>query len=123
MPLAVGIGQSAPPADTVDSVVGFGAVTAPGAGGAIVANLTPAAGTYLVRGTGAGSPVAADVGNMQLNKNGSLFAKLGNPIANVAPMPPIRITLNGTDTIGVVAIAAATAGVVYTATLSLQRLY
>lgn len=111
--------------ETTDSVNGFGATTAPGAGATIVAAITPGAGQWLVQiscGASAGTPVAADVGNMQLKKTAGTLVNLPNPINGVAPMPPIKVTLAAADTLSIVAIAAATAGVVYEALITATKL-
>lgn len=126
MPVMVPIGATAPPCETQDSSQNAGAASAPGAGGTVVAAITPGAGTFVVRvtcGTTGGTPVIGDIANMQLNKNAGAFAKLGNPINTVAPMPPLRVTLVAGDTLSIVAIGAATASVIYHAMLTAQRQY
>lgn len=110
--------------DLSDSLQAGGAVTAPGAGAAIATVAAPPAGTYLVTvsaGTGAGTPVAADVGNMQLKKGATVVALLAHPISTTAPMPPVRVTLDGSTALTVNAVGVATAGVVYVATIVAVR--
>jgi hypothetical protein len=111
--------------ESADSVNGFGATTAPGAGGDVVAAFTPGVGTWLIQislGASAGTPGAADVGNMKLMKNAATVCVLANPINRIAPMPPVRLTLLATDTIGIKAVVVATAGVVYEALLTATKL-
>lgn len=103
-----------------DSTQSSGTSVAPGAGGVIVAAITPGPGTWLVQAAtaiGAGVPVAADVGNMQLMKNAGVLSKLTAAINASSLNPPIRVTLIAGDTLSIQAIGAATAGVAYNATL------
>ena len=96
----------------------------PLSGGTIVSAINPGAGTWRVEvtcGTTAGSPVLADVANMQLNKNAGAVATLGNPVSGFAPMPAIKVTLAAADTLSIVAIGAATASVIYAAMLTATK--
>lgn len=96
-------------------------VIAPGVGVAVATLAAPAAGVYEVRvsaQTGAGA-VAADNGNMQLKKGAAaLVAAL--PTGGQEQMVD-RVTLDGATALTVNAIAAATAGVPYTARISATR--
>jgi hypothetical protein len=105
-------------ADTLS--IGGNAV-APGVGVAVATLAAPPAGVYEVRvsaQTGAGT-LAADNGNMQLKKGAA---------AVVAALPTggqeqivDRVTLDGATALTVNAVAAATAGVPYTARISATR--
>ena len=99
-------------------------ITAPGAGINVVPPFTPGvAGIWevIVSVTTGVAGAAADVANMQLNKTGVSYTRLANPANGAVTFGPYRITLNVTDTLGVVAIGAGTAAVVYGATVSAKR--
>jgi hypothetical protein len=107
----------------VDSIVYFGTATAPGAGGDILAASTPGvAGTYQVVCTvSVGKDgIEADVGNIEFMKQAALFLKLANPAPGMAQFS-WRMTITAANTIGVKAIAAATAATVYCATVVMTQ--
>lgn len=99
-----------------------GSVTSPGAGAAI-ASITPLnAGTYdvtwQVELTGAAA--AADANNFRLTNGGAQTLDSENPgAAGVYPQIPTDIGVGALGTIQVIAIAAGTVGVTYTADLSI----
>lgn len=99
-----------------------GVATAPTAGTAITTCTITTPGLYEVTvwvGNGAGTAVAADVGNMKLLQGTTV--KIGNlvtPLAGVT-QTPFTVILNcaALDTIVVQAVGNATSGVVYAATV------
>jgi len=107
----------------VDTLFGQGSVSAPGAGATIATLAAPPAGTYNLRitlGQGpAGTIAAADCGNWKITKSGASFIAAG--LASNCEIVIDRITLDGATTITVNALVAATAGVVYTASIKATR--
>jgi hypothetical protein len=100
-----------------------GTAAAPGAGSAIATIATPAAGTYLVRMTYQLSGTAETaVKNLRLS-GATLnvdYETLGTPINNVIVD---AMTMDGVASIVAKAVAAATAGSVYTVTIVATRMY
>lgn len=96
-------------------------VTAPAAGANVVNLAAPPAGSYEVRiaaAVGAGA-VAADNGNVQLKKGAAVV--LTNLPTTGAEQALERVTLDGATALTLVAVGAATAGVVYTGRISATR--
>lgn len=113
-----------------DSIAGGGNVAAPAAA-ATIATITPGvAGSYLVHVTVgvSGTAAAGDFANMNLNKNAALISLLANPMglattqSPTTRLGPYRVTVTAaTDTINVTAIAAASAGTQYAASIIATR--
>jgi hypothetical protein len=111
-----------------DTQSAHGQATTPTAGQAIAtisaANLP--AGSYIVQGTAYidGTAVAAtDDDNMQVLKQASVLVRLNVPADSTAPVTigsfgPVYTTLNGSQSLSVVAVALATTGAVYHAQIS-----
>ena len=105
-----------------DSLQAAGEVTAPAAGAAIATLAAPPVGVYdVVLDVWLSAAAAADASNMKLQRGGAdLFSPLfvvNNPIEH-----RYRITLNGSQNLSVVAIAAGGAGVVYCAQITATRI-
>jgi hypothetical protein len=118
------MGISVEPPGPVDSlapagsVINFGSVTAPGAAGLITAVTPTVAGTYQVRiiFNLQGTPSAADINNIKLVVNGSTKSTLVLSPAVTSNGADLDITLNIAWTAGsiaVEAVAAGTAGAIY----------
>ena len=107
-----------------DTLYGSGSATAPGAGATIATLAAPPAGVYMLRVTLGQGPAAtiaaADCGNWKLTKSGASFIAAG--LASNCEVVVNRITLDGSTTITVAALGAATAGVVYTASIKATRI-
>lgn len=105
-----------------DTLAATGAATAPGAGAAIVTLAIPTAGVYDVTVIAAlplGTPVAADLTNMQFRNNAVAVALV---FTDAQQTPFKRVTVSGAVNLTVNAVAAGTAGVTYLATISATRL-
>jgi len=98
-----------------DSVEAGTTAAAPGAA-AVLATITPGAGTWEIEVNLAVVGDVADQGNCQLKKNAVVLARL-------APgrSPTFRKVLVGGDTVSVVTVGAAIAGSQYTATLAARQ--
>jgi hypothetical protein len=100
-----------------------GTVAAPGAG-AVIAQLTNVpAGTYNVNWavTLAGALAAADTNNLVLFVNaGNVQVAIALPVAGEYPQEPVEIVVPSLATVGVKAIAVATAGTAYTAQFAIS---
>lgn len=108
-----------------DTLVNYGEVTAPG-GSTLISDLTIGpAGTYLVFidiHLGGAAPAAGDRSNMSINLPGT--PKLNFPaVANVPfTIGPFRITVAANGHVTIASVGAATAGVVYAATVRATQL-
>jgi hypothetical protein len=94
-----------------------GSVNGPAAG-AVIATLTPGAGTWEITcwaATALGVPVAGDEANMGYYRNAVLQTVLPHTSSLGGPFGPFRVILAAVDTVSVRAIGAGTAGVVYVA--------
>lgn len=114
------------PSVLADSVGITNRAVAPGAG-AVIATITPAAGTWDVEvfaAFDAGAPAAAEINNMQFRKAGAVISVLQTlPVVNIyGPARKFRMVLSGAQAIDVQAIAAATAGVGYSAEITCTRI-
>jgi hypothetical protein len=106
--------------DAAPTYQGGGVQTAPTAGTVIATVTINQAGTYEVVVTyalGAGSPVIGDVGNMNLKQGATAKAVLPVPISGVAAPVTVLLLCAIGDVLTVTAVANATAGVGYTATI------
>jgi hypothetical protein len=107
--------------DTQPTFQGGGVQTAPTAGTVIATCTVLKPGNYEVvvtYGVGAGTPVIGDVGNMNLKQGATVVASLPNTIG-ATPNAPVTTVLAcaANDALTVTAVANATAGVGYTATI------
>lgn len=104
----------------------YGTVTTPGAGAVIVqlANLLP--GEYQIEWVVElqGTPAAGtDNDNMAVNLSGTQKARSVNPAAvGTYPQEPINLDVQSGNTLNIAAIAAATAGAIYSGTLTVVPL-
>jgi hypothetical protein len=103
------------------TVQGGGVQTAPTATTVIATATVLTAGLYefvVTYGVGAGSPVIGDVGNMNV-KHGTTAVTTLPVTIGATPNAPVTVIRNcaANDTITVTAVANATAGVGYTATI------
>lgn len=112
-----------------DSAVTFqagGVATAPTAGTAIATVTVNTPGLYEVQvwfANGAGTAVVGDVGNMNLKQNTTTkIAALAGPLTGLGA--PVTIITNCAvgDTLSVTAVANATSGVAYAATIVARQL-
>jgi hypothetical protein len=118
------------PADPVApaaSVINFGSVTTPGAGGLIVAVTPTVPGVYQVQieFTLGGTVSASDLNNIKLLVNGSTKAILGLPAVVASGGSEVSYTLNIAWTAGSIAIEAvalATTGAIYTCNLIVTQI-
>lgn len=104
-----------------------GRAVAPGAGGAIATLVTPPGGLWELNVRAwldAGAPAAADINNMELREGAVVRSAIGVlPVINVYPSVfTFRLNLDGATNVSVNATGAATAGVGYTAQISMWRL-
>lgn len=117
---ATGVIFPTQPSVLADSVGQTARVVAPGAG-AVIATVTPAAGTWDVQVTTNydGAVAAAEINNVDFRKAGVVVSVLIAPsVANViAEVRTFRMVLSGAQAVSVNAVAAGTAGVGYTAEL------
>lgn len=113
----------------VDSNTTFGTTVAgPAAGAVICGPVTPPAGTYTVtvKAYMSGTTTAVDRGNVQLTKNAAQLAIIGVP-GQVASnsydcyTQQCRTTFNGTDTISLTVIGAASVTAVYSGIMILDK--
>lgn len=116
---------SVQPAILTDSLGVTGRVVAPGAG-VVIATITPAAGTYEIEvrtNLDAGAPAAAEINNMDFREGASVVSVLiVPPVLNVVTsFAKYLRTLDGATAITVNAVAAATAGVGYSAQITAIR--
>lgn len=98
-----------------------GSVVAPGAGATIVTTPALAAGTYDVAWTVElqGAAAAADANNFELaNGAGVVLVSVNPGAAGVYQQPGVRIVVAAGATVSVKAVGAGTAGVTYTADLT-----
>lgn len=113
------------PSVLADSVGVTTRVVAPGAG-AVIATITPAAGTWDIQVTTSfdGAVAAAEINNMDFRKAGATVSVLIAPsVANVVTeVRKFRMVLSGAQAVSINAVAAATAGVGYTAELACIRI-
>jgi hypothetical protein len=99
-----------------DSLMAGNSAAAPGAIGTIVSLAAPPAGVYDVSfGYFLSGTTEAALGNVRLRKQG---VSLCGTLPSITGAPPVtddvkRVTLDGTQTLNLVAIVAATAGSVY----------
>lgn len=99
-----------------------GSVVAPGAGVTICTTGVIAAGNYTVNWTVelAGPAAAADANNFEISDTaGNVLASVNAGAAGVYPQPPIQIDLPQGDAVLIKSIGAGTAGVTYTASVTL----
>lgn len=99
-----------------------GTAAAPAAGATIATTGALAAGTYTVNWSVEldGAPAAADENNFQLFNGASPVVISINPgVAGVYPQPPSEIIVTAGNTVSIKSVGAATAGVNYTANLTL----
>lgn len=108
-----------------NSVTASGKVTAPGAGG-LIATITNLTGLFEVQVTtafGAGAPVAADFANMRSIAAAINQMTLFTPVTLGASNPPTKYVYRlNNQNLDVKAIAAATAGVDYWATITATQI-
>lgn len=100
-----------------------GSVVAPGAGATIVSLTGLAAGQYTVNWNVGlqGAAAAADANNFQFRSGSGLNVASVNPgVAGDYPQVPIEVTVGAADTMSIVAIGAGTAGVTYSADISIS---
>lgn len=104
-----------------DTLAAAGNVTAPGAGAAIATLAAPPAGAYEIRVSlerGGAASVAADIGNFAIKKGATTLVAAAQAGADIVLE---RVTLDGASAVTVNAVGAATAGVVYSASIRATR--
>ncbi len=110
----------------VESVSNYGAVTAPGAGVAIVTIAAPAAGKYKVCAEclfSAGAPAAAEDGNFAIRKAAIVQKRLAVARAlNVVATGEVVVEVDGAQAISVNSVGAGTAAVVYSASITASKI-
>jgi hypothetical protein len=109
------------------SQISYGSVTSPGAAGLITAVTPLAAGTYQVQilFSLGGTVSASDLNNIKLLVNGSTKSILGLPAALAGGGSEVEYVLNVAWTAGSIAIeavAAGTAGAIYTCNLIVTQI-
>lgn len=116
------------PIPAAETVSATGTVTTPGAGAAIatISNVLLPAGDYEVEVLCGYGGTAGVVNNMDLRRGGvSIGTLYVAPVANGTPPRQLRrrVTLDGTQSLTVNAIAAAGAGQVFIASIRATRLH
>jgi|GEM_PF-6934961 len=111
------------PVQGLSTTAAFGSVSSAGAG-AVIATLTPGAGTYeiTVMANVAGTLTSADIDNMQVKIGGSVVTTLiVSAAANIAPNPVTfrRLVVPSATSVSVNTIGAATGSSIYRASLLL----
>lgn len=113
------------PVRTDDTSTNAARTVAPGAG-AVLATLTPAAGTYIIDLLAFydGAVAAAELNNLEVRRGGVVFQTpiLIPSLANVIQKYQWRVALSGAQAFDVRAIAAGTAGIGYNMALYFNRL-
>lgn len=113
------------PVRTDDTSTNATRTVAPGAG-AVLATLTPAAGTYIIDLLAFydGAVAAAELNNLEVRRGGVVFQTpiIIPSLANVIQRYQWRVALSGAQAFDVRAIAAGTAGIGYNVALYFNRL-
>lgn len=117
---------STQPSVLADSVGVTGRAVAPAAA-AVIATITPAAGTWDVEvfaAYDAGAPAALEIDNMQFRKAGAAVSVLQvlAVVSVYGPARKFRMVLSGAQAIDVQTIGASTAGVGYNAEITCTRI-
>lgn len=125
-----GIPTSIPLVQQSFSATDTTAVAAPGAGATIATVVNPPAGTYevVVNSFIGGTTVAAnEVTNMRLTVGGIAVGRILNSVPGTSGAVSVtqtkfRVVVNGAQSINVIAVAAATAGSIYSASIVASRI-
>ena len=126
---AINVSRAAVGVEATTALTGSGTVAAPGAGVAVAAINGVATGTYEIEVTTfiSGTTAAVDATNMQFRISGAAHATILNPVPAAAGATGLgtfrtRVNLSSVTSLSVHAIAAATAGSSYSATIVAQKI-